>query len=458
MKRRSPAQQAKAPVRTSKRLFSDNLNVKIEVVNGSCQSGPVIKDFTLNPCITREIPQTPLDKSSKLTHGVKELSKTLSPRSEGNGNLLFATPKTTKQFTTQYVDRNEYHDLKVSPNEFRPSATLTTGQCFHWKDVSERSQILTTQSAWGVHNAKDWVGILRVSETESLVISIHEKVDTTMYRVLHGSTALPHEKILRDYLQLDYSMVPLYATWSSQDPKRLSRIAKCIPGVRLVKQDPWECLVSFICSSNNNIPRITKILTSLRENYGKPLMDFTDIEGTTTTLFSFPSLEELHSKATEQDLRSLIGMGYRAKYIMSTMHILKSLGGEQYLHDMRRLTDPFEVQERLLQFPGVGRKVADCIALFSLCQTDAVPVDTHVWNVCRRYYDPKGLFRTVKSITPTIYRQVGDVFRSQFQPHAGWAHSLLFVAELPSFQPVLDDELRIDIDKVTILFYYHLIP
>jgi N-glycosylase/DNA lyase len=283
---------------------------------------------------------------------------------------------------------------------------------------------------------------------ESIVVAIKEVPETTLYRILHGPPDLPYAKILHQYFQLDCPLAPLYETWSQQDPQRLARIAPCIPGVRLVDQDPWECLISFICSSNNNIPRITKMLQALRQHYGKPLVTIQG-EIDETVLYSFPSLKELKSKATEDDLRSLCGMGYRAKYIMTTMDILESLGGEQYLHELRNNQDPIQVQESLLAFHGVGRKVADCVALFSLRQADAIPVDTHVWNLCRRDYDKDGVFQEVKSLTPAIYRQVGDTFRDRFNPKAGWAHSLLFVAELPSFRPVLHEDIVEEMDRVS---------
>jgi len=94
--------------------------------------------------------------------------------------------------------------------------------------------------------------------------------------------------------------------------------------------------------------------------------------------------------------------------------------------------------------------VADCVALFSLKQADAIPVDVHVWNIARRDYDkdnPKQL-DSIKSLTPTNYRIVGDIFRSRFVEKSGWAHSLLFVAELPSFRPVLPPDLIREMDEV----------
>ena len=166
------------------------------------------------------------------------------------------------------------------------------------------------------------------------------------------------------------------------------------------------------------------------------------------TLYSFPSFMELRNRATEQDLRD-IGMGYRAKYLIQTMETLAELGGEAYLHTLRETKDASEVQEALLQLCGVGLKVADCVALFSLRQGNAIPIDTHVWEIARRDYDKEGVLVDVKSMTPTIYKQTASLFQSRFKRYAGWAHSLLFVAELPSFRAVLPQDVIDEMEKVS---------
>ena len=212
-------------------------------------------------------------------------------------------------------------------------------------------------------------------------------------------------------------------------------------------------------------------------------------------IFEFPSIEAL-SLATEAELRSL-GMGYRAKFISGSAQFLAAQkgGGAQWLAALRlisasketaegadsiRIVDrvikneggktPKEVphtkvktekkdsaqdslkrnrlfvQSQLMLMPGVGRKVADCVSLFSLDQVEAIPVDTHVWDIALRDYDPTLSLKGAKSITPAVYEEVGDVFRSRFTNKAGWAHSVLFAAELPEFRrrlPIaLQDEMR----------------
>jgi N-glycosylase/DNA lyase len=91
---------------------------------------------------------------------------------------------------------------------------------------------------------------------------------------------------------------------------------------------------------------------------------------------------------------------------------------------------------------GVGPKVADCIALFSCDQTGCIPVDVHVWRIACRDYDTS--LQKAKSLTPTIYERVGDLFREKYGSHAGWAHSLLFAAELPAFRVLLPEILQKD--------------
>lgn len=210
-------------------------------------------------------------------------------------------------------------------------------------------------------------------------------------------------------------------------------------------------------------------------------------------IFEFPSIEAL-ALATESELRAL-GMGYRAKFISGSALFLASKveGGGAWLQGLRDMSATEEaiadvvvqakvkdekkgriaavkvectgeskimiaaqiqsarrktvhemrgsnrlyVQSQLMLMPGVGRKVADCVALFSLDQVEAIPVDTHVWDIALRDYDSSLSLKGAKSITPVVYEEVGEVFRNRFPVKAGWAHSVLFAAELPEFRQQL---------------------
>lgn len=322
---------------------------------------------------------------------------------------------------------------------------------------------------------REYVGVLG-----RRVVAIRQTDDATQYRALHGdSTGLDAE--LQDYFQLGTALGPLYKTWAGASCPRMETITQALPGLRILRQDPAECLISFICSSNNNVPRITLILDRIREKYGEPLCTKAHLAGDTPAKldgrssaaesaevndgaqtgpsparnklmprlevsdcwYSFPTVERL-AEATEAELRAL-GLGYRAKFIRnSSLKVVAAAidGGfpncSAYLNSLRtRPRD--EVLSALLELDGVGPKVADCVALFSLDQVDAIPVDTHVWRIACRDYDTT--LSQCKSLTPAVYARVGDLFRQRFGSHAGWAHQLLFAAELQEFRPLLPKEM-----------------
>jgi N-glycosylase/DNA lyase len=423
-----PKKKRKIPVPLSPRYDSSDA-LSSEIVPEANPSQPYI-DLNISPEAARSSATTPVTPSPKKK---RKVPVPLSPRYDSSDAL-------TSEAVAEVNPGQPYIDLKIPPEELRPSATLTTGQCFHWRAVQQQQDTEGQKSAWGSHDATEWVGILRTSPEESVMVAIRETPETTLYRPL-TKTNCDLQQFLHHYFQLQYSLKDLYSTWSEAD-ERLFTIAKCIPGVRIVDQDPWECLISFICSSNNNIPRISKILSAIRREYGSPLVTIGD-----QTFYSFPSCADLAANANDEDLRAKCGLGYRSKYILETIQILQKHGGESYLQELRTIDDAELVQTKLCEFCGVGRKVADCVALFSLRQDSAVPVDVHVWNIARRDYDPQNDLAEVKSLTPTTYKQIGDLFRTPFPEKAGWAHSLLFVAELPSFRPVLPARIIQEMDQ-----------
>jgi N-glycosylase/DNA lyase len=406
--------------------------------------GPGLKDFEewqSNRQLKKQQPtyQTPEIKTPKRESSTARKTPVSSPKEPAFRVLSSDIAK--------LAQGNEWIDLDVPPKELRPSATLTNGQCFNWMVVETEEQspdVISSprKSAWGTHDAKEWIGPLG-----DRVLSIKETPTTTLFRVLHGPTEGTKE-YLQQYFRLETPLAPLYDEWSKSDP-RIAKIAASIPGVRILRQSPLECMFSFICSSNNNIPRITKMLSSFRETYGSfmmeiPIQSSAGNDDESLSIFSFPTLASL-ANASEDDLRAM-GLGYRAKYIVGTRDLLQTNGGEEFLLNLRSNHDFQAVQDELTKFSGIGRKVADCIALFSLDQDDSIPVDIHVQHIASRDYDPTVLGQA-KSLTPTIYKRVGDLFRSRFPNRAGWAHSLLFVAELPSFRSVLPLDMVKEMDE-----------
>lgn len=209
--------------------------------------------------------------------------------------------------------------------------------------------------------------------------------------------------------------------------QRFAELALYLEGARVLRQDPLECLIQFICSSNNNIQRITKMVDFISSK-GRFLGNVGGFD-----FFEFPSLERL-ALLSEADLREA-GFGYRAKYIVGTVAALQSKpgGGLEWLASLRKL-DLQGAIDGLSSLPGVGPKVAACIALFSLDQHHAIPVDTHVWQIATRYLIPE-LAGT--RLTPRICNRVADAFVSKYGKYAGWAQTLLFISELPTQKAML---------------------
>ncbi|KAI3357604.1 hypothetical protein L3Q82_016011 [Scortum barcoo] len=237
------------------------------------------------------------------------------------------------------------------------------------------------------------------------------------------------EAMLRDYFQLNVNMGDLYMKWGAADP-HFRDIAELFKGVRMLRQDPTECLFSIICTSNNNISRIHGMVERLCGALGTPLCQLDE-----TFYYDFPSLSALADNSVEARLRDL-GFGYRAQFLQQSAEKILKSHGLQWLEDLRSI--PYlQAHEALRTLPGVGSKVADCVCLMSLDKPEAVPVDTHVWQIAKRDYDYASDNKQ-KSITDKLYRKIGNFFRELWGPYAGWAQSVLFCADLRKFQKLKD--------------------
>lgn len=228
-----------------------------------------------------------------------------------------------------------------------------------------------------------------------------------------------NEMLLRDYFQLQVDVENLYQQWSAAD-MTFRKIALGLLGVRVLRQEPFEALMAFICSSNNNIKRISSMVNKLCENYGTKLLDASD-----GGFYAFPTAHQLDRDCVEQELKAM-GFGYRAKYIRATARAL-ALRGPQWLYLLREV--PYsEAHQQLIQLPGVGAKVADCVCLMALDKMEAVPVDVHLYKLAVQHYLPH--LSGHKTLTSRDYHQVGNFFRERFGPYAGWAQSVLFTSDL----------------------------
>ncbi|ORY01248.1 DNA glycosylase [Basidiobolus meristosporus CBS 931.73] len=293
------------------------------------------------------------------------------------------------------VKASGWKALKVKPKELCISTTLNSGQTFRWRKTGEAEWIPSSI----VHTRRREEGKEGKGDVEEL---------------------------LTDYFQLKVDLDECYRRWNSID-KNFANKSEHFLGIRILRQDPVENLISFICTSNNNIKRISQMVEKLCAKYGRYKGTINEVP-----FYAFPELELLTGKEVEVELRNL-GFGYRAKFVRETAKSLVELHPDpkDWLLTLREA--PYsEAHTALLKLPGVGAKVADCVCLMSLDKHEAVPVDTHVWQIAKRDY---GFLegKAVKSLTPKIYAEVGDHFRNLFGDYSGWAHSVLFTADLKEF-------------------------
>lgn len=176
----------------------------------------------------------------------------------------------------------------------------------------------------------------------------------------------------------------------------------------ILKQDPYQTIISFIVSANNNIKRITTILNKISAKFGTFLKPY--------NCYSFPTIAQL-SKATEEDFTKL-GCGYRAKYLVES---IKKLSTEEYNAENLKKLDSINLKEKLLKLSGVGPKVADCILLFGFARTDFFPVDTWI----RKAYFNK--FPNKK----TSDKEIAKYYVGIFKNYSGYAQQYLYNYMLP---------------------------
>jgi N-glycosylase/DNA lyase len=317
------------------------------------------------------------------------------------------------------VDDSAWVSMLVEDGYLRLDLTLFGGQCFRWRDLGLVS--------WRGEEYREYAGVVNRA-----IVVLRQRKDEEpgltpeqiWYRIENGYEE-PEEQCaaLRKFFRADVDLRPIIDHFANRDA-RFRVIFPHFRGARMLRQDPVESLFAFICSSNNNVKRITGMVNCLAERYGDPIGSYKAI-----SFYAFPTVDTLAACANEEDLRSA-GFGYRAKYIVKSAAKLRDLGGESYLLSL--LTKPREdVARALVALDGIGRKVAGCIALTSLDCSDEIPCDTHVWQIAKRDYLPS--LRS-KTLTDRVYTQIGDHFRTLFGEYAGWAHNYLFIAELSEFK------------------------
>lgn len=248
-------------------------------------------------------------------------------------------------------DNNLKYTLE-NVKSFELTDIFECGQCFRWNVQEDGSYIGVVDNA-----------VIEVRKIGQDVVFESNDIDNL-------------EELVTKYFDLDRDYEKIKQTLSNID----DNLAKSISygaGIRLLNQNLWETIISFITSANNNIPRIKKIIETLARTYGK------EIEFKGKTYYTFPKPEEMEV-ATVEDFRKA-GLGFRDKYVYKVVQMVQS--GRLNLNALEQMKETSKIREELLKLPGVGEKVADCILLFSsLKRLEVFPIDVWVRRVMNELY------------------------------------------------------------------------
>lgn len=242
---------------------------------------------------------------------------------------------------------------------------LKNCKSFELKDIFECGQCFR----WNPNEDESYTGVFG---NNVINVSKKENGDVLFEGVCEGNIQTICEKyfdIKRDYEKIKETL--------SQEDENLAESIKCGKGIRILNQDLWETIISFIISANNNIPRIKGIIERISKKYGK------EIKFRGNSYYTFPTIENLN-KASIKDLRDL-GLGFRDKYIYNTTKLI--IKKQINIEEIKEKETTIEMRNELLKLSGVGPKVANCILLFSdLKRMDVFPIDVWVRRVMNELY------------------------------------------------------------------------
>ena len=262
--------------------------------------------------------------------------------------------------------------------------TINSGQVFLWKKIDSK-----------------WYGV-----DGKKILILEEKLDVK-------------SKDIHNFFRFDDDFQGIKKQLSKD--KIMKKAINNFPGMRILRQDPFQCYISFIVSSNSNIPNIQTRLQKLSQKFGEKRI----IEK--NEFFLFPKPEKLANASINEIAKC--GLGYRTKYVKKA-----AIAVNKGMIDFSSLKkqDYQEARDSLCQVFGIGKKVADCILLFSLEKLEAVPLDRWVLRILQKYYSKEFQIST-KTITEKTYDELHNKIVDHFGEYAGYGQQFLFKNERDSF-------------------------
>jgi N-glycosylase/DNA lyase len=291
----------------------------------------------------------------------------------------------------------------INVSDFSLATTLECGQAFRWQRQPDGWFVgIVGHEIWRLRQKENVVEY----DFPSPFRGSRVRRDATVCAVVakgQGEGGVPPSII--HYLSLDISLPKIFATFPS-DPL-LHQAVRDHHGLRVLRQELWECLASFIASSTKQIVQIRQIVSLLGQRFGEPI----DADH-----HAFPTVSAI-ARASHQQLWDC-KLGFRAKNLLAAARMIDS--GQLDLHALRTM-DYDRALEELVKLPGVGEKIANCVLLFACGFDSAFPIDVWIERALRRIYFPGK-----KRVT---HRQLREFAHSHFGPYAGWAQQYLFFNE-----------------------------
>jgi N-glycosylase/DNA lyase len=280
--------------------------------------------------------------------------------------------------------------VKLADVPFNLDVTLCCGQVFRWDRKGDWWYGVAGGRAFKVHQVK---GELEFANADWKFVENYFGLDDDLQKI---AAAVGRDEHMRKALQ---------EFW----------------GMRIIRQEPWECLISYICATYKNIPAIRHMLLGLSRKFGeKTLLDGMEF-------FTFPTPERL-ATASAKDLLAC-GLGYRAKYVQETS---KRIFENSFELERLRQLPYLQAKKQLCGFAGVGPKVADCVLLFSLGKTEAFPVDRWIERVILNHYVEKlpselaQKLQRIDGLSNSEYAKLNAFGREYFGKYAGYAQEYLY--------------------------------
>ena len=322
---------------------------------------------------------------------------------------------------------NRWRQLKLSIKyPVSLNHTLNNGQCYMFRsmpNLDTYAGVIGRKCFEFKESANGEILYRKVGDLDQENVKTSALLSDNQENLIKSSkinTGRKDSLLISSFMTMDLDYSPIFDVTIKRDPLIQQRI-EVGRNIRLLRVDPWEAIITFICSQYNTILRTKKMTEKLCSRYGKFICEYND-----ERFYSFPNPTVLAS-LDKVDL-DYLGFGYRSPYVIGAAKKVELEGGFDTLLSLRQNTKYSELVDYFRGYAGIGFKVSDCIILFGLSNLDAIPIDTHMFLYIRTRHD-----HTTKS-----YKKARDLYIDLYGDRMpGLIHNIVYTYELRRFAKML---------------------